>query len=206
MVRVVWPESLPNMFLTTAYWSLGAAIAVTVGLRLRSMDSAALKRIEEAGQRALASMDRAVHMLRGTDDEPAACPAPPPVPTLAELPALVGHFAAMGPASPRLRVDRQAAAASARETATTAYRAVTEALTNIRRHAPTATQVEISIGSDDAVARLVAEGRTNAEIGTALFITSGTAKTHVANIQRKLGVRNRVGIAAWAWRNDQTQQ
>ncbi|MFG2028683.1 response regulator [Streptomyces sp. NPDC048825] len=56
------------------------------------------------------------------------------------------------------------------------------------------------------VARLVAEGRTNAEIGTALFITSGTAKTHVANIQRKLGVRNRVGIAAWAWRNNQTQQ
>ncbi|MGH3434631.1 MAG: DNA-binding response regulator, partial [Thermocrispum sp.] len=24
-------------------------------------------------------------------------------------------------------------------------------------------------------------------------------KNHVASIQRKLGVRNRVGIAAWAW-------
>ncbi|WP_405958657.1 response regulator [Streptomyces phaeochromogenes] len=54
------------------------------------------------------------------------------------------------------------------------------------------------------VARLVAQGRTNAEIGTALFITAGTAKTHVANIQRKLDVRNRVGIAAWTWRNSQT--
>ncbi|MGW0844670.1 response regulator [Streptomyces sp. NPDC002787] len=51
------------------------------------------------------------------------------------------------------------------------------------------------------VAGLVAQGRTNAEIGTALFITAGTAKTHVANIQRKLDVRNRVGIAAWVWRN-----
>jgi DNA-binding NarL/FixJ family response regulator len=50
-----------------------------------------------------------------------------------------------------------------------------------------------------AVARLVAEGKTNAEIGAELFISAGTAKTHVANIQRKLGVRNRVGIAVWAW-------
>jgi DNA-binding NarL/FixJ family response regulator len=50
------------------------------------------------------------------------------------------------------------------------------------------------------VARLVAHGRTNAEIGTELFISAGTAKTHIANIQRKLAVRNRVGIAAWAWR------
>jgi DNA-binding NarL/FixJ family response regulator len=50
------------------------------------------------------------------------------------------------------------------------------------------------------VARLVARGRTNAEIGAELFISAGTAKTHVANIQRKLGARNRVGIAAWAFR------
>lgn len=49
------------------------------------------------------------------------------------------------------------------------------------------------------VTRLVAEGKTNAEIGRELFISAGTAKTHVANIQRKLGVRNRVGIAVWAW-------
>lgn len=199
MVRVVWPESLSNMLLTTAYWSLGAAVAVAVGLHLRSMDEAwarsvaaarrtqrlelardlhdfvahdvtgmvvqaqaathvlagqpevgaALKRIEEAGQRALASMDRTVHMLRGTDDEPAVVPAPPRVPTLADLPALVGHFAAIGPSVPRLHVDHRAAAASDRETATTAYRVVTEALTNIRRHAPTAAHVEISIGCDE---------------------------------------------------------
>ncbi|GAA0943089.1 response regulator transcription factor [Nonomuraea longicatena] len=49
------------------------------------------------------------------------------------------------------------------------------------------------------IVRLVALGRSNPEIGAELFISSGTAKTHVANIQRKLGVRNRVGIAAWAW-------
>jgi len=56
-----------------------------------------------------------------------------------------------------------------------------------------------------AVARLVAEGKTNAEIGAELFISAGTAKTHVANIQRKLAVRNRVGIAVWAFNSGHAQ-
>ncbi|MER6004044.1 response regulator transcription factor [Nonomuraea angiospora] len=49
------------------------------------------------------------------------------------------------------------------------------------------------------LARLVARGRSNADIAAELFISIGTVKTHVANIQAKLGVANRVGIAAWAW-------
>ncbi|MFJ8578314.1 response regulator [Micromonospora sp. NPDC093277] len=49
------------------------------------------------------------------------------------------------------------------------------------------------------VARLVAQGRTNAEIAAELFIAAGTVKNHLAGIQQKLGVRNRVGIAAWIW-------
>lgn len=49
------------------------------------------------------------------------------------------------------------------------------------------------------VVRLVAQARTNTEIATELFITPGTVKTHIANIQRKTGTRNRVAIAAWAW-------
>jgi DNA-binding NarL/FixJ family response regulator len=49
------------------------------------------------------------------------------------------------------------------------------------------------------VARLVAQARTNAEIAAELFITPGTVKTHLANIQRKTGARNRVAIAAWAF-------
>ncbi|SPE63520.1 Transcriptional regulatory protein LiaR [Streptomyces netropsis] len=54
-------------------------------------------------------------------------------------------------------------------------------------------------GREQDIARLVARGLTNAEIGAELFITPGTAKTHIANIQAKLKARNRVGIAAWAW-------
>ncbi|MBT2451173.1 response regulator transcription factor [Streptomyces sp. ISL-43] len=49
------------------------------------------------------------------------------------------------------------------------------------------------------IVRLVAKGHTNAEIGAELFISAGTAKTHIANVQAKLEVRNRVGIASWAW-------
>lgn len=49
------------------------------------------------------------------------------------------------------------------------------------------------------VLRLLARGRTNAEIATELFISLGTVKTHVANVQQKLGARNRVESAAWAW-------
>ncbi|WP_326620240.1 response regulator transcription factor [Streptomyces decoyicus] len=49
------------------------------------------------------------------------------------------------------------------------------------------------------IVRLVARGSTNQEIATRLFISAGTVKTHLANIQSKLKVRNRVEIAAWAW-------
>ena len=52
------------------------------------------------------------------------------------------------------------------------------------------------------VARAVALGRTNAQIAAELFITTGTVKTHLAHIQAKLDVQNRVAIAAWAWAND----
>lgn len=51
------------------------------------------------------------------------------------------------------------------------------------------------------VTRVIAQGRTNQEIAATLFISLSTVKSHVASIQAKLGVRNRVGIAAWAWEN-----
>ena len=49
------------------------------------------------------------------------------------------------------------------------------------------------------VVRAVAKGRTNLEIAGELFVSLSTVKTHLASIQNKLGVRNRVEIAAWAW-------
>jgi pimeloyl-ACP methyl ester carboxylesterase/DNA-binding CsgD family transcriptional regulator len=48
------------------------------------------------------------------------------------------------------------------------------------------------------VARLVADGLTNHSIATRLSIAPRTADAHVENILRKLGVRSRAQIAAWA--------
>jgi DNA-binding NarL/FixJ family response regulator len=49
------------------------------------------------------------------------------------------------------------------------------------------------------VVRALARGASNAELSTALRISLGTVKSHLANIQSKLAARNRVEIASWAW-------
>lgn len=51
------------------------------------------------------------------------------------------------------------------------------------------------------VVRRVAVGRTNQEICEELFLSLSTVKTHLGRIHSKLGVRNRVEVAAWAWAN-----
>jgi DNA-binding NarL/FixJ family response regulator len=51
------------------------------------------------------------------------------------------------------------------------------------------------------VVRAIARGRTNQEVAAELFISLSTVKSHLAGIQSKLGMRNRVEVAAWAWEN-----
>jgi DNA-binding NarL/FixJ family response regulator len=50
------------------------------------------------------------------------------------------------------------------------------------------------------VLALVAEGRSNRQVGEALFISAKTASVHVSNILAKLGVASRVEAAAVAHR------
>ncbi len=50
------------------------------------------------------------------------------------------------------------------------------------------------------VLRLLVEGRTNPEIAAALFIGTGTVRTHVSNVLAKLGVATRREAAALARR------
>jgi DNA-binding NarL/FixJ family response regulator len=49
------------------------------------------------------------------------------------------------------------------------------------------------------VLRLVGLGMSNAEIAVTLFITAGTAKTHVAHLPAKLGARDRVQLVITAY-------
>ena len=48
------------------------------------------------------------------------------------------------------------------------------------------------------VARLVARGLTNKQIGETLFVSERTAENHVQHILLKLGFRNRSQVAAWS--------
>lgn len=52
-----------------------------------------------------------------------------------------------------------------------------------------------------AVLRLVAEGRTNAEIGRELFIGESTVKTHLLRVFGKLGVTDRTAAVTTAMRD-----
>jgi DNA-binding NarL/FixJ family response regulator len=52
---------------------------------------------------------------------------------------------------------------------------------------------------EEEVLAAVARGRSNDEIARELHIALSTVKTHVGSLMAKLGVRNRVEIAIWAY-------
>jgi len=52
----------------------------------------------------------------------------------------------------------------------------------------------------------VARGLTNSEIAADLYIALSTVKTHVTNLMAKLGARNRVEIAIWAYETDRVRR
>ena len=54
-------------------------------------------------------------------------------------------------------------------------------------------------GREREVLRLVGLGMSNAEIAATLYITAGTAKTHVARLLAKLGARDRVQLVITAY-------
>lgn len=68
-----------------------------------------------------------------------------------------------------------------------------------RVRAPSLQPIDALTEREEEVLVTVARGRTNAEIADELHISLSTAKTHVASLMTKLGARNRVEIAMWAY-------
>ncbi len=67
---------------------------------------------------------------------------------------------------------------------------------------PPAQPAEPLTAREEEVLLRVARGRTNAEIADELYISLSTAKTHLASLMGKLGARNRVELAMWAYETE----
>ncbi|MEO3794478.1 response regulator transcription factor [Nonomuraea sp. B10E15] len=67
------------------------------------------------------------------------------------------------------------------------------------RGTPPAQPVEALTDREEQILLTVARGRTNSEIAAELHISLSTVKSHIASLMTKLGVRNRVEIAMWAY-------
>jgi DNA-binding NarL/FixJ family response regulator len=71
--------------------------------------------------------------------------------------------------------------------------------------APLPQPVEALTSREEEVLGTVARGLTNNEIADELHISLSTVKTHVAALMAKLGTRNRVEIAIWAYETDRVR-
>ena len=77
--------------------------------------------------------------------------------------------------------------------------AVTKRLTDSLRP-PQPRSAETLTEREREVVKLVAEGLSNREIAERLFVSERTARTHVSNILKKLGLVSRTQVALWAIR------
>ena len=68
-----------------------------------------------------------------------------------------------------------------------------------RRATPPAQPLDPLTHREEQVLLSLARGSTNAEIAEELHISLSTVKTHIASLMAKLGARNRVEVAMWAY-------
>lgn len=150
-----------------------------------------LREIERSARRALGSMDRTLDVLDDVGD---------PAPALAEVPGLVERFASSSPAAVHLDVDVDLDVndpdAVPRETGAAAYRVVVEALTNVRRHAPGASRVDVRLAhrGPELVVEVSDDGA-----GTAASTRGGRGLAALAERAAVLGGSVRAGRGPTGW-------
>jgi DNA-binding NarL/FixJ family response regulator len=65
--------------------------------------------------------------------------------------------------------------------------------------------IEALTSREEEILVTVARGRTNNEIADELYISLSTVKSHIASLMAKLGARNRVEIAMWAYETNRVK-
>ncbi len=112
--------------------------------------TAALERIETIGLQTLSAMDEMVAVLADSDS---AAPTRP-LPRLADLAEVVDRFESERDPSCQVEFEQNACTVDStmirRPVEATAHRVVVEALTNVRRHAPAASHVAVSVRIRDS--------------------------------------------------------
>jgi DNA-binding NarL/FixJ family response regulator len=108
----------------------------------------------------------------------------PPEDLLAAVHTIAGGAALLAPAVTRRVIERFAALPPGRP--------------------ELASQLAELTAREQEVLRLLARGRTNAEIAEDLVISEGTVKTHVAHVLAKLGLRDRVQAVIFGYESGLT--
>lgn len=180
-----------------------ALINVQAGVAVHVMDErpeqarAALLTIKSTSHQALEGLREILGLLRQDGEAPSRGPTP----GLADLPALLGEIQAAGVA---VEMDTRLPGSLPATADMTAYRVVSEALTNVVRHAPGATaRVTLEAREGRLLIEVVDDGASPAAAsratGTGQGLMGLRERVHAVGGELAAGRRTHRGFAVTAW-------
>jgi len=158
----------------------------------------ALERIEDAGQKAMSSMDRALELLRDGEDLDSSGYLGGQ-PGLAQAGDLVASFRESTPAVVSLDVEGPVERLP-RLVSATLVRVLVECLTNVRRHSPASRRVDIGVRVDDHRASITVRNDGAGSPGAGGARAGGTGLAFLATRVEALGGTMLAGAEGGDWR------